>query len=288
MKNVRGKVAAITGAGSGIGRALAVELARRGCSVALSDVDAQGLAQTAGLAEAAGARVGTAIVDVAQRDAVFAWAARCRADHGQVNLVFNNAGVALTSLAESTQPADFEWLMGINFWGVVHGTQAFMPHLRASGDGHVVNISSVFGILAMPTQSAYNAAKFAVRGYTEALRMELELEGAPVSATCVHPGGVATNIAMAQRVDPAIERLSGLDARGHRERAHRLIQVTTAESAARQILAGVERNARRVLVGPDARRMDILGRLLGPAYQALVLRQVRKLRATGAPARQAA
>jgi NAD(P)-dependent dehydrogenase (short-subunit alcohol dehydrogenase family) len=275
VKDLRGKVAAITGAGCGIGRALALELARRGCPLALSDVDGAGLAETAGLAEAAGARVTTAIVDVADRAAVTEWAARCRSAHGQVNLVFNNAGVALTSLAEATRPADFEWLMGVNFWGVVHGTQAFMPHLRASGDGHVVNISSVFGIMAVPTQSAYNASKFAVRGYTEALRMELELEGAPVSATCVHPGGVATNIALAQRVDPASARLIGLDAQTQRERAHGLIQATTPESAARQIIAGVERNARRVLVGRDARVLDFFNRLLGPAYQRLVLRRLR-------------
>ncbi len=220
------------------------------------------------------------MVDVADRDAVFDWATQCRAAHGKLNLLFNNAGVSLTSFAETTSLPDFEWVMDTNFWSVVHGTQAFLPHLRASGEGHVVNISSVFGILAMPTQSAYNASKFAVRGYTEALRMELELEGAPVSATCVHPGGVATNIALASRVDPDISRVSGMEAQAHRDRAHRMIQVTTAESAARQIIAGVERNARRVLVGPDARMMDFFSRLLGPAYQVLVLRKVRKIRKT--------
>jgi short-subunit dehydrogenase len=278
MKISAGAVAAITGAGSGIGRALALNLAGRGCALALGDVDGKGLADTAQLATAAGARVTTAVIDVARREAVFQWAAQCGAEHGRINLLFNNAGVALSSFAESTGPADFEWVMGINFWGVVHGTQAFMPHLRASGAGHVVNISSVFGLMAMPTQSVYNASKFAVRGYTEALRMELELEGGPVSATCVHPGGVATNIALASRVDPAIARLSGIDAQAQRERAHRMIQVTTPESAARQIIAGVERNARRVLVGPDARLLDFWTRLLGPAYQMLVLRQVRKMR----------
>jgi NAD(P)-dependent dehydrogenase (short-subunit alcohol dehydrogenase family) len=278
MKNFQGKVAAITGAGSGIGRALAIEMARRGCQLALADIAGARLAETQQLAESAGARVTAALLDVSDRDAVFAWAARCRSEHGQVNLLFNNAGVALTAFAESTQPADFEWLMGINFWGVVHGTQAFMPHLRASGEGHVVNISSIFGIVSMPTQGAYNASKFAVRGFTEALRMELELSGAPVSATCVHPGGVATNIALASRIDPLVSRMSGLDAQAHRERGHRMIQVTSPESAARQIIAGVERNARRVLVGPDARRLDFWARLLGGAYQALLLRRVRRAR----------
>jgi len=283
MKNFQGKVAAITGAGSGIGRALAIELAQRGCALALADLDPQRLAETQALAQAEGARATAATVDVANRQAVFDWAAQCRAGHGKVNLVFNNAGVALTSFAEATAPADFEWLMGINFWGVVHGTQAFMPHLRASGEGHVINISSLFGIMAMPTQSAYNASKFAVRGFTEALRMELNLAGAPVSATCVHPGGVATNIAMAGRVDPAVERVSGMDAQAQRERAHRMIQVTTPQSAARQILAGVQRNARRVVVGPDAKLMDIWTRLLGSWYQPLVLRGVRKLRGKEPP-----
>jgi short-subunit dehydrogenase len=279
MKNFRGKMAAITGAGSGIGRALAIELARRGCALALADLDAQCLAETQTLAQAEGARVTTATLDVADRQAMFDWAGRCRAEHGKINLIFNNAGVALTSFAEATTQADFEWLMGINFWGVVHGTQAFMPHLRASGEGHVINISSLFGIMAMPTQSAYNASKFAVRGFTEALRMELDLAGTPVSATCVHPGGVATNIVMAGRIDPAVERVSGVAAQAQRERAHKMIQVTTPQAAARQILAGVERNARRVVVGPDAKLMDFWTRLLGSWYQPLVLRDVRRRRA---------
>jgi len=283
MKSFQGKVAAITGAGSGIGRALAIELARRGCALALADLDALRLAETQALAQADGVRVTTSALDVANRQAVFDWAERCRTEHGKVNLIFNNAGVALTSFAETTAQADFEWLMGINFWGVVHGTQAFMPHLRASGEGHVINISSLFGIMAMPTQSAYNASKFAVRGFTEALRMELELAEAPVSATCVHPGGIATNIAMAGRIDPAIERVSGMDAQAHRKRAHKMIQVTTPQSAARQILTGVERNARRVVVGPDAKLMDLWTRIFGSWYQPLVLRGVRKLRAKERP-----
>jgi NADP-dependent 3-hydroxy acid dehydrogenase YdfG len=277
MNDLKGKVAAITGAGSGIGRALALELAGRGCHLALSDIDGERLAQTAQEAQGPAIQVSTAVVDVADRAAVFAWAEACRATHGKVNLIFNNAGVALSSPAEATQPADFEWLMGINFWGVIHGTQAFMPHLRASGEGHVINISSVFGIIAMPTQSAYNAAKFGVRGFTEALRMELELEGGPVSATCVHPGGVATNIALAGRVDPALERISGVDAQTQRQRAHRMIQVSTPRAAALQIIRGVERKARRVLVGNDARVMDFFARLLGAGYQRLVVNKVRRM-----------
>lgn len=279
MKGFSGKVAAITGAGSGMGRSLAVELARRGCEVALADVNDVGLAGTAAACAKHGVRTSTRRVDVGDRDAVFAWADFVRAEHGKVNLIFNNAGVSLAASAETASLADLEWIVGINFWGVVHGTQAFLPHLRASGDGHVVNTSSLFGLIAMPTQSAYNATKFAVRGFTEALRMELELDGAPVSATCVHPGGVATNIVDASRVDTSIRALTGQDEATHRRQANRLINATTADDAARQILAGVERNARRVLVGADARRLDTLARLLGAGYQRLVLRHVRRARA---------
>ncbi|MBR8272642.1 SDR family NAD(P)-dependent oxidoreductase [Burkholderia cenocepacia] len=279
MKGFSGKVAAITGAGSGMGRSLAVELARRGCEVALADVSETGLAGTAALCAQHGMRVSTRRLDVADRDAVFAWADFVRAEHGKVNLIFNNAGVSLAASAETARLADLEWIVGINFWGVVHGTQAFLPHLRASGDGHVVNTSSLFGLVAMPTQSAYNATKFAVRGFTEALRMELELDGAPVSATCVHPGGVATSIVDAGRVDTSIHALTGQDEATHRRQANRLINATTADEAARQILAGVERNARRVLVGADARRLDRIARLLGAGYQWLMLRHVRRARA---------
>jgi short-subunit dehydrogenase len=279
MKIKPGMVAAITGAGSGIGRALALELARRGCSLALADIDGTRLEQTAQQAQALSAPVTSTVLDVSDRAAVFFWADNTVAALGGVNMIFNNAGVALTAMAEATQPTDFEWLMGINFWGVVNGTQAFLPRLRATGEGHVVNISSLFGLMAMPTQGAYNASKFAVRGFTEALRMELELEGGQVSATCVHPGGVATNIALAGRIDDGFVRRTGVEAQAHRERANQMLQVTTPEAAAAQIIAGIERNAARVLVGSDARRMDWWIRLLGAGYQQLVLKRVRKLRA---------
>lgn len=277
MKSYKDKVAAITGAASGMGRTLAIELARRGCHLALSDVNDNELVRTAELAGQHGVRVTLRKLDVADRAAVFAWADEVVRDHGRVNLVFNNAGVALTVPVEHAKITDFEWIMGINFWGVVHGTQAFLPHLRASGDGHIVNTSSLFGLMAIPTQGTYNATKFAVRGFTEALRMELEMEGACVSATCVHPGGIATNIAMAGKVDPALEKLTGATIEQHKRRANKMISTTTAESAALQILDAVERNARRVLVGPDAKFLDKVVRLLGSTYQALVIRQMRKL-----------
>ncbi|EON11979.1 MULTISPECIES: SDR family oxidoreductase [Pandoraea] len=270
MKTLTDKVAAITGAGSGMGRSLALELARRGTHLALSDIDESSVTNTATACRALGVRVTTQRLDVADRDAVFAWAHETAAAHGKVNLVFNNAGVSLSVPVATMRQEDFKWLMDINFWGVVHGTQAFLPHLMASGEGHIVNTSSLFGIIAMPTQSAYNASKFAVRGFTEALRMELELAHAPVSCTCVHPGGVATNIVLTSRIDDSITLLTGVDAHTHRRRANKLIDATSADAAARQILAGVERNARRVLVGDDAHRIDKLARLLGARYQTVV------------------
>src|SRR5215210_3659386 len=216
MKSFTGKVAAITGAGSGIGRSLALQLARRGCHLALSDVNEESLAGTVGPARRMGVKVTDDRVDVADREAVYRWAEGTAGKHGKVNLIFNNAGVALGSTIEEGGYEDFEWLFGINFWGVVHGTRAFLPHLRASGDGHVVNVSSVFALIGVPGQGAYASSKAAVRGFTEALRMELEMSGAPVSATSVHPGGINTNIARSSRGDSSVEKL-GLDAERGRE-----------------------------------------------------------------------
>jgi NAD(P)-dependent dehydrogenase (short-subunit alcohol dehydrogenase family) len=283
MKGFENKVAAITGAASGIGRALAVELAGRGCHLALSDIDESGLEATARLAGQANAslRVTRTRVDVAERDAVHAWADQVASEHGRVNLIFNGAGVALSTLLEKVRQQDFEWIMAINFWGVVWGTQAFLPHLRASGDGHVINLSSLFGLMAVPLNGCYNASKFAVRGYTEALRMELELGNAPVSATCVHPGGVRTAIARQARIDPSSAELVGADLEAARRRFDRLLDLTSAESAALQILRAVERNQRRVLVGIDARIADKLVRLLGAWYQPLVVALARRMRTAG-------
>lgn len=276
MKNFKNKVAAITGAASGMGRTLALDLAGRGCHLALSDVNAKGLAETAQLATKLGVKVTTAQVNVADRDQMYAWAAQVVKDHGKVNLIFNNAGVALGATVESVKPEDFEWIMGINFWGVVWGTQAFLPHLKASGEGHVINTSSLFGLLAVPTQGTYNASKFAVRGLTEALRQELDMEQCGVSATCVHPGGIRTNIAMAARIDPAMAALGGGDVEAARKRFDKLLNTTTAESAARQILRAVERNQRRVLVGPDAKFLDKVVRLCGSWYQPLTTMFAKK------------
>lgn len=270
MKSFQNKVAAITGAGSGIGRALALNLAGQGCALALSDINAKNLAETAKAAAALGVKVTQTRVDVASREAIYAWAEEVQATHGKLNLVFNNAGVALGSPVDGMKDEDFRWVMDINFWGVVHGTQAFLPLLKASGEGHIVNISSLFGIIAVPSQSAYNASKFAVRGFTEALRQELDLAGSPVSCTCVHPGGIKTNIAKAARFSDNMKELLGKDAESGKEKFEKLF-ITTPESAAATILKAVQRKARRVLIGPDAVAVDLLQRLLPSGYQKLVV-----------------
>jgi len=276
MKSFEKKVAAITGAASGIGRALAIELAGQGCHLALSDINEDGLTATAEQVAKAGVRVTTALVDTADRDAVYGWAESVVAEHGQVNLIFNNAGVALGSTIEKTAVEDFEWLMNINFWGVVWGTQAFLPHLRASGDGHIVNISSVFGLFSVPLNGSYNSSKFAVRGFTECLRMELDLEGGPVSATCVHPGGVKTGIAQTARIDASVEEMTGLSVNESVGNFERMLNFNQPDAAAKTILRGVRRNKRRVLVGLDARGADLMVRLLGPFYQKVVVLIMRR------------
>ena len=268
MKSFANKVAAITGAGSGIGRALALNLAQQGCHLALSDVNEQGLAETVKQAAVFGVKVTSQKLDVANKDGVHAWADSVVRDHGKVNLIFNNAGVALGSTVEGMSYDELAWVMNINFWGVVYGTKAFLPYLKASGDGHIVNVSSVFGLCAQPTQSAYNASKFAVRGFTEALRQELDLEKAPVSVTCVHPGGIKTNIAKAAKMNDSI-RSVGLDPSTSTKNFEKMFRTTPAE-AANVILNAVQKDSRRVLIGGDAYVIDAMQRLLPTSYQKLV------------------
>lgn len=278
MKTFQNRVAALTGASSGIGRALALELAARGCHLALSsNSNQQGLADTAALAREHKVQVTTMKVDVARREQVEAWAQQVIRDHAQVNLVINNAGVAFSGTVDGTRYEDYEWVMGINYWGVVYGTKAFLPHLIAAGEGHVVNVSSVFGLFAQPGMSAYNSSKFAVRGFTESLRQELDLARNGVSATCVHPGGVKTNIAAASRMSDSIGAVTGAGAQESRETFEKFLR-TSAEDAARAILAGVRRNQRRVLIGVDARAADSMQRLLPGGYQSLVTMGARGLR----------
>jgi NAD(P)-dependent dehydrogenase (short-subunit alcohol dehydrogenase family) len=269
VKSFAGKVAVVTGAGSGIGRALVTALVGEGAKVAASDIDKAALAETAALA---GGDVRTYPLDVADRDAIYAHAAQVAADFGRVDLVINNAGVALQGLVSEMSDEDMAWVMDIDFWGVAHGSRAFLPHLTAS-KGHLVNISSVFGLIGVPTQSAYNAAKFAVRGFTEALRQEMKIAGTKVGVSCVHPGGIKTNIARNARVtnvDEADEFVNALDR----------VAMTSPESAARTILNGVKRDRARILIGADAYVVDALPRILGSFYQPLVRivsqRQIRQ------------
>lgn len=273
MKSFNGRVAAITGAASGMGRALALALAREGCHLALADKNGPGLLQTVAIIKAstlAPVMITTQVLDVSDREAVQAWASETFVQHGQVNLIFNNAGVALSSTVEGVDYADLEWIVGINFWGVVHGTKAFLPYLKASGDGHVVNTSSVFGLFAQPGMSGYNATKFAVRGFTESLRQELDLQRCGVSATCVHPGGIRTDICRSSRIDANMTGFlihSEQQARADFEK----LFITDADKAAEVILQGVRHNKRRVLIGRDAYFLDLLARCLPAAYQALVV-----------------
>jgi short-subunit dehydrogenase len=268
------RVAAITGAGSGIGRALAVELARRGAHLALADIDETGLADTTARCEEQGALVTARRVDVAERAEVYAWAEQVVAEHAGVNLLINNAGVALGATVDAGSIEDFEWLLGVDFWGVVYGTKAFLPHLKATADGHIVNISSVYGLISVPGQAAYNAAKFAVRGFTDALRMELDAARCGVSCTTVHPGGVKTNIARDARIDPGLTALAG--DRAKRAAAFDRIALTSPEKAARQILDAVLRDRRRVLVGPDAKLIDLLSRLPAGFHQRVLTAVARR------------
>ncbi len=263
MQGFAGKVAVVTGAGSGIGQALAVELACSGAKLAISDVDTEGLAQTEDRLKAISAPVKADRLDVTEREAFLAYADAVNEHFGKVNQIYNNAGIAFTGDIEVSQFKDIERVMDVDFWGVVNGTKAFLPYLIASGDGHVINISSVFGLFSVPGQAAYCSAKFAVRGFTEALRQEMVLAGHPVGVTTVHPGGIKTAIA---RSATAAE---GLDQAELANLFDKRMARTSPQRAARVILDAVRKNKARVLVGLDAEVLDIMVRLTGSRYQQL-------------------
>jgi NAD(P)-dependent dehydrogenase (short-subunit alcohol dehydrogenase family) len=257
---LKDRVAVVTGAGSGIGRAIALSLASRGCHLALADIDETGLAQTRELAETAGVRVSRHRLDVANREAVAALPAEVRETHARVDLLVNNAGVALGGYFDQVSEADFDWLMDINFHGVVRMTRAFLPLLQTSDDARIVNISSVFGLISPPGQCAYSASKFAVRGFSNALRHELA--GSRVGVTVVHPGGVATAIARKARVPPG---MPGEDVRRRLRLAEKLLRMPPAK-AGEIIVRGVEKQRARILVGRDAVIIALLERLLPVSY----------------------
>lgn len=264
MDYCTGKTAVITGAGSGIGRALAAALNGQGCALYLGDIDEAALAATVATLPCPRVPVEQRRVDVAEKAAVDRWAADIAGERGDsgVDILINNAGVAYSARVDACDYAEVQWLMRINFWGVVHGTLAFLPLLQAAPRGHLVNLSSIFGIIGVPTQSAYNAAKFAVRGYTESLRQELA--GSRVHVCCVHPGGVRTNIARNSRGgEPG---MSPDDRAALFERLAR----TTPEAAAMQIIRAIERRQPRLLIGRDARFIDLLARLFPASYPRLL------------------
>lgn len=262
-KSFHGKLAVVTGAGSGIGRALAINLVRQGCEVAACDIQTEALEETVALAGGRLDRVKGYTFDVADRKAFFRHADLIKADFGRpANIIINNAGVGLGASVREMRWEDFEWLMGINFWGVCYGTQAFLPQLIESGDGHVVNVSSIFGMISGPLTSAYNAAKFGVRGYTESLRIEMRAERLPVEVSCVHPGGIRTNIAKSSRI-ASTTGLTQADFGKWFER----IALTSPSRAAAIVIDGVSQNRPRILVGPDAHVIDLAQRALGIRYQ---------------------
>ena len=263
-----GKTAAISGAGDGIGRALSQRLNAAGCHLWLSDINPETLAETCALLDDSSGRVTSQGVDCGKRDAVFSWADAVSADTGSLDALFNNAGVGYGARFEDSSEENFEWLIDINFWGVVHATRAFLPLLTQAERGHLVNLSSIFGMVGIPTQSAYNAAKFAVRGFSESLQAEYLDSNLYVSS--VHPGGVQTNIARSARTDGA-GNMADAD---ERDQQFRRLAKTTPERAADIILRGTARGKRRIMVGWDAWLILQLTKILPTRYHWVTARVV--------------
>ncbi len=276
MSAVAGKVCVVTGAGSGIGRALAVVLARRGAKLAISDVDPAGLDGTAEAVRSAGGQVHAERVDVSDREAMTAYAAAVLAHFGVVHQVYNNAGIAHSGSVLDSEYSEYERVFGVNLWGVIHGTKAFLPHVVASGDGHVINVSSLNGYMAQNDMSHYCTTKFAVRGFTETLRIEMLEAKHRVGVTVVHPGGIKTNIAnAAMEVAKSLgQEVTAEDEARRRFYNEKLLKMDPAQ-AAEIIVRGVEAGKPRVLVGNDARAVDVLVRLL-PSRYPLVFRAIER------------
>lgn len=285
MTAIAGSAAVVTGAAQGIGRALAMELARRGCEVALADRDQAGMRDVAqAIAAASNVKTSEHVVDMGDAAAVARMAEAVMHAHPRLNLLFNNAGVALFGQFHEVSPVDMEWLMNINFWGVVNATRAFLPHLEAQPAAHIANTSSIFGIIAPPGQTSYSAAKFAVRGFSEALRHELDMRNSTVRLSVVHPGGIATDIARSSRVGAFmtdnVRRAQSI------ERFDAMVQTSPADAALR-ILRGIEADEPRILIGPDARKMDILQRLKPGTYWATIAKGLEKTIAKAGKGRRA-
>jgi len=277
MTAISGSAAAVTGAASGIGRALALELAKRGCDLALADRDEAGLQTLATeIGRDGTCKVSVHKVDVGEPGQIKEFATAAISAHPALNILINNAGVALLGTFDEVDQAQMEWLININFWGVVHGTRAFLPHLGQQRAAHIVNLSSIFGIIAPPGQTAYCAAKFAVRGFSESLRHELAMANSPVKVSVVHPGGIATNIARNARSGAGItdnaRRAESID------RFESFAKKSPAAAAAR-IIEGIEKNQPRILIGSDARFMDLLQRFRPATYWSVLARRLEKMAA---------
>ena len=280
MTAIPGAAVAVTGAASGIGRALAIELAARGADLALADRDEAGLQSVAGEIATSSTRTGSARkvslhrLDIGDSEAVAAFAREAIAAHPALNIVINNAGVALLGQFHEIDQAQMEWLFNINFWGAVHATRAFLPHLASQPASHIVNISSIFGIMAPPGQTAYSAAKFAIRGFSEALRHELQIAKSPVRLSVVHPGGIKTNIVRNSR--------AGVGVTDNERRAQSIerfdaIAQTSQKDAALRIIKGIEKNEPRILIGSDARFMDLLQRFRPATYWNVMAKRIEKM-----------
>ena len=265
--SLRGGTAVITGAAGGIGAALAANLARRGANLALADRNAAGLEAVATTLRAAGTTVSTHVLDVSDRAALEALPKAVLARHDRVTVLINNAGVALAGNFADVALTDFEWLFDINFWAPVRLTKAFMYALSREDAAHIVNISSLFGIIAPPGQAAYCAAKFALRGFSESLRHELEASN--VSLTVVHPGGIRTDIANSARIPQGVDPT---EARAQMAEFTKLLR-TAPEDAAEQIARAIEARSPRLLIGSDARMAERLQRLFPVTYWKYIRRQ---------------
>jgi short-subunit dehydrogenase len=279
MTAIRGAAAAVTGAASGIGRALALELAARGCDLALADRDEAGLRTVAAeIGKAHSRNVTVHRVDVGEPHEIEAFAQAAVAGHPGLNIVVNNAGVALLGQFHEIDQAQMDWLMTINFWGVVHSTRAFLPQLSQKPEAHIVNLSSIFGIIAPPGQTAYSAAKFAVRGFSESLRHELQMAASPVRLSVVHPGGVTTNIVRNSRTGVGV---TDNERRGQVIERFDSVARTTPTAAALRIIKGIEKNEPRILIGNDARFMDLVQRFRPATYWPVLARRIEKMAKAG-------
>lgn len=273
MKELNGKVAAVTGAASGIGRQLAIHLAGEGCSLALADIDEQGLQETVRTIQGLANRISIHRVDVADRNQVHRYADEVQTRHAQIDLVINNAAVMVFNSIEDVTYDDFEWVMSINFWGAVYGTKAFLPFLKQRPEAHIVNMSSVNGMVTTPNNGPYCISRFAVQGLSQALCQELH--GTNVMVSCVVPGGVRTNIVRNTRfVKQANQALTRDDTIEWFDRT----ALTSAEKAAQTIVKGIKNNKSRILVGPDAYVIDFMCRLMPQVTVRYAGRKIRGLK----------